>query len=100
MPILMSGNLELVKYWCYKGSLTTLLTDQRGRTVGHVPINLAPLFSHFLKRSFNKGTAEIIGEIVNHGAGYGLEVPCIYRPYGPKDYIKRTRAVPIVTQWT
>lgn len=64
-----------------------------GRTVGHVPINLAPVFSHFLKRSFNKGTAQITGEKVNRGAGYGLEVTCIYCLYGPKDYIERTKSV-------
>ena len=33
-----------------------------GHIVGHVPFNLAPVFSHFLKRSFNKETAEITGE--------------------------------------
>ena len=25
----------------------------------------------------------------NRGAGYGLEVPCVYRLYGPKVYVKR-----------
>ena len=30
----------------------------------------------------------IRGEI-NRGAGYGLEVPCVYRLYGPKVYIQR-----------
>ena len=24
---------------------------------------------------------------INRGAGYGLEVPCVYRLYGPKVYI-------------
>ena len=64
-----------------------------GQTVGHVPINLAPVFSYFLKRTLNKGTAEITGNKVNRGAGYGLEVPCIYRLYGPRDYIDRTKSV-------
>ncbi len=31
----------------------------------------------------------ITGEKVNRGAGMGLEVPCIYRFYGPKLYIDR-----------
>ena len=58
--------------------------------VGHVPFNLAPVFSPFLKRSFNKGTAEITGGKVNRGAGYGLEIPCIYHLYyGPKVYLER-----------
>ena len=64
-----------------------------GFVVGHVPFNLAPVFSHFLKRSFNKGTAEITGEKVNRGGGYGLEVPCIYRLYGPKAYMERAKAM-------
>ena len=64
-----------------------------GRTVGHVPFDLAPIVSHFLKRSFNKGTAEITGKKVNGGGGYGLEVPCICRLYGPKAYVERTKTM-------
>ena len=45
--------------------------------VGHIPYNLAPKVSAFLKRDDNKGFAEITG--MNCGAGYGLEVPCVYR---------------------
>ena len=45
---------------------------------GHVPFNLAPSFSLFLKsRYINKAFAEVVGEKVNRGAGYGLEIPCI-----------------------
>ena len=43
--------------------------------VGHIPYNLAPKVSALLKRDFNKGFAEITGERVDRGAGYGLEVP-------------------------
>ena len=57
-----------------------------GIVVGHVPYNLAPTFSQFLKREFNKATVEVTGDRVNRGAGYGLEVPCKYRLYGPKPY--------------
>ena len=31
----------------------------------------------------NKAFAEITGAKVNSGAGYGLEVPCVYRLNGP-----------------
>ena len=41
--------------------------------VGHVPFHLAPLFSQFLKRNFNKGMVKVTGDGVNRGAGYGLE---------------------------
>ena len=58
--------------------------------VGHVPYNLAPLFSHFLAREFNKGSVYITGERTNQGAGYGLEVhACIYSLYGPKAFVDR-----------
>ena len=37
-----------------------------GNTVlGHIPYNLAPLFSHFLARKFNKGSVYITGERTN-----------------------------------
>lgn len=57
--------------------------------VGHVPHNLAPRFSQFLRRDVNKAFAEVTGGKVNRGGGYGLEVPCVYRLYGPKVYIER-----------
>ena len=34
----------------------------------------------------NKAFAEITGAKVNNGASYGLEVPCVYRLYGPNIY--------------
>ena len=43
--------------------------------VGHVPYYLAPIISHFLKRDVNEA---LVGEKVNRGAGYGLEIPCEY----------------------
>ena len=60
-----------------------------GTIVGHIPYNFAPLISSFLARDCNKGMVEITGERVNRGAGYGLEVPCVYRLYGPQKYIQR-----------
>ena len=44
--------------------------------VGHVPYNLAPIISLFLKRDVNKALVTLVGENVNGGAGYGLEIPC------------------------
>ena len=43
--------------------------------VGHVPYNLAPITSLFLKRDVNPVKA-LVGEKVNGGAGYGLEILC------------------------
>ena len=50
--------------------------------VGHVPFNISSALSMFLRRECNKGFAEVTGNCVNRGAGYGVEVSCIYRLYG------------------
>ena len=57
--------------------------------VGHVPRLLSPIIFHFLARSCNKGGVEITGNKVNRGAGYGLEIPCVFRFYGPSKYLER-----------
>ena len=62
-------------------------------TVGHVPQNIAPRLFHFLRRDVNKAFAEVTGHKVNRGAGYGLEIPCTYRLYGPPTYIRRMEAL-------
>ena len=30
---------------------------------------------------------------INRGAGYGLEIPCIYRLYGPREYIDKMKEI-------
>ena len=59
--------------------------------VGHVPFNLAPSISAFLRRDTNSGFAKVVGDKVNRGAGYGLEIPCEYSLYGPKPYIDKLK---------
>ena len=34
----------------------------------------------------SKGFVEVTGPRVNRGAGYGLEMSCVYKLYGPKSY--------------
>ncbi len=46
--------------------------------------------SHFLNRDYNKAFAEVTGD---RGGGYGVEVPCCYRFYGPELYVKRMKAI-------
>ena len=60
-------------------------------TVGHIPYNLAPIVSPFFARDFNKAVAEVTGPRVNRVAGYGMEVPCIYRLYGRLRYVDRAK---------
>ena len=45
--------------------------------------------SQFLRRDINKAFAQVTGDYVNTGTGYGLELPCIYRFYGPESYIRK-----------
>lgn len=61
--------------------------------VGHVPYNISSAVSMFLRRDCNKGFAEVTGNSVNRGAGYGMELPCIYRLYGPTIYIQRLQQI-------
>ena len=63
------------------------------KIVGHVPYNISSGLSMFLRWDCNKGFAEVIGNCVNQGAGYGMEVPCIYRLYGPTIYIQRFQQI-------
>ena len=35
--------------------------------------------------------SKVFGDEVNRGAGYGLEIPCIYHLYGPKPYIDKMK---------
>ena len=46
--------------------------------VGHIPKNMAPYVSKFLKRASNSASATVKGKRINRGAGYGLEIPCVY----------------------
>ena len=59
--------------------------------VGHVPRNLSPRLFHFLRRDVNNTFAEVTGQKVNRNAGYGLEIPCTYRLYGPPAYINKMK---------
>ena len=56
-----------------------------------VPYNLAPYLSRFLARDINKVFAKVTRDKVNRGAGYGLEIPCVYRIYGAKTYVDKMK---------
>ena len=58
------------------------------RTVGHVPKNVAPHLSFFLVHESNKRLCEIVGARLNRGGGYGLEIPCVFKLYGPSVFVK------------
>ena len=64
---------------------------KEGRVVGHVPFNLALIISLFLRRDVNKAFVRVTGGKVNRGAGYGLEIQCVYQFYGPRPYVDKIR---------
>ena len=66
-----------------------ILIYRDAKIVGHVPYDLAPRMSEFFIKEF----AEMTGAKVNMGAGYGLEVPCVYRLYGPNVYVDKIKAL-------
>ena len=68
----------------------TVAVMKEGQVVGHVPFNLSPII---LRRDVNKAFARVTGGKQNRGAGYGLEIPCVYQFYGPKPYIDKLREV-------
>ena len=61
--------------------------------VGHVPYNIAPYMSRFLKRDVNIAYAKVTWGKINRGAGYGLEIPCIYLLYGSREYIDKMKEI-------
>ena len=66
---------------------------KEGRVVGHVSFNLVPIISLFLRRNVNKAFARVTGGKVNRGAGYGLEIQCVYQFYEPKPDVDKIREV-------
>lgn len=71
----------------------SVAVKQNGAVVGHIPFNLAPTVSAFLRRSTNSGVVEVTGTKVNRGGGYGIEIPCKYHFHGPKDYVEKLKAI-------
>ena len=44
----------------------------------------------------SKGFAEVTREKLNRGAGYGLEIPCVYRLYGEMELIDTLQRTGII----
>ena len=67
---------------------------KEGQVAGHVPFNLSPIISLFLRRDVNKAFARVTGGKVNQGAGYmGLKYHVFTNFNGPKPYIDKLREV-------
>ena len=73
---------------------TLLIISNRAQKGIHVNVNRCELIkSRFLRRDCNNGFVEVTGNCVNRGAGYGMEVPCIYRLYGLHVYVERLKGI-------
>ena len=68
---------------------------KEGQIVGHVPFNLSTIISLFLRKDVNKAFARVTGGRAYRGAGYGLEISCVYQFCGPKSYIDKLQEVDI-----
>ena len=61
------------------------------RVVGHIPLAISKCISLFLTLPGSFLETKVIGKRINQGGGYGLEVPCKYRPH----FYKNTRLLQI-----
>ena len=85
MPITIFGNRTLEKLYFSSENQPTNVKERSAvavmketEVVGHVPYNISSAISMFLQRECNKGFAEVTGNCVNRGAGYGMEVQTLY----------------------
>ena len=60
------------------------------KTGGHIPKNLSKTFKRFLTLPNYTIKCIVLGKRVNHGAGYGLEIPVIFK------FLRPVKAI----QWT
>ena len=58
------------------------------RIVGHVSKNLSKIFHQFLKIPNCTIGCKVTGKRVNHGAGYGLEIPVQYKFIGAEKAVE------------
>ena len=59
-----------------------------GKTGRRIPKNLSKTFKRFLALSNCTIKCTVIGKRVNHGAGYGLEIPVNFKFLGPAKAIQ------------
>ena len=71
--------LRLIPEPANSGDRNAVAVMKEGRVIAHVPFNLAPIISLFLRRDVNKAFARVPGGKVNRGADYGPETI-----HGPK----------------
>ena len=82
-----------------KNAIAIIRTDslRKESIVGHMPQNISKICMLFLKVPNTSITTKVVGKRLNRGGGYGLEIPVMYRFYGPEKLInwlgKKLKAV-------
>ena len=82
-----------------ENAIAIIRTDslRKESIVGHMPQNISKICMLFLKVPNTSITAEVVGERLNCGGGYGLEIPVMYCFHGPEKLInwlgKKIKAV-------
>ena len=81
--------------------LTTELTNPQdplavavikdGCVVRHVPRIVIWTAPFFLGKDGSVSFCEVTGVMVDHAAGFGLGIPCVYQFYGRQAYIERLK---------
>ena len=70
----------------YDKNAMAVIIDRK--TGGHIPKNLSKTYKCFLTRPNCTIKCTVIGKRVNHGAGYGLEIPVNFKFLGPAKAIQ------------
>ena len=70
---------------CDKNAVAVIIDRKTG---GHIPKNLSKTFKRFLTLPNCTTKCTVIGKCMNHGAGYGLEIPVNFKFLGPAKAIQ------------
>ena len=81
-PKVGDENLDLVPEEDNKHDDFAVAIKFEDRIVGHVPKNLSKIMSRFTKIPSCSLRCKVTGKRVNRGAGYGLEIPFVYKLIG------------------
>ena len=72
-----------------KNAVAIIISDswEKKNIIGHVPQNISKIWSMFLKVLNTSIEVQVVGNKLNRGRAYGLEIPVIYRFYGQEKLV-------------
>ena len=83
-PKVGDENLELVPEEDNEHDDFAVAIKFEDHIVEHVPKNLSKIMNRFTKIPCCSLRCKVTGKRVNRGAGYGLEIPVVYKLIGPE----------------